>query len=79
MAVRPDPSASIKRGSCPETMMVGVSVTVPFCDVDLGEKALHGRIFELAGTFRPRLTRPESDRFLAEGHRQGLRCIGGRG
>lgn len=52
--------------------MVGVSVTVTFCDVDLGEKTLHGRLFELLGTLRPSLTRPESDRFLAEGHGQGL-------
>ncbi|MDA8301067.1 MAG: GNAT family N-acetyltransferase [Actinomycetota bacterium] len=52
-----------------------MSVTVTFRDVDLGDKASHGRLFELLGALRPHLTRAESDRFLEEGNRQGLRCV----
>jgi GNAT superfamily N-acetyltransferase len=56
--------------------MVGVTTSVTLHDVDLGDTATHGsQLFELLGTLRPGLTRLESDRLLAEGSRQGLRCL----
>ncbi len=54
-------------------------MTVAVGDVDLSDAASHGRLFELLRTLRPCLTRPESDRFLAEGSRQGLRCVAALG
>lgn len=55
--------------------MADVVIAATLHDVDLSDVTTYGRLFELLGSLRPRLTRPESDRFLAEGHRQGLRCI----
>ena len=56
--------------------MVGVTTSVTLRDVDLGDTATHGsQLFELLRTLRPGLTHLESDRFLAEGPRQGLRGV----
>lgn len=55
--------------------MADVVIAATLHDIELSEASTYGRLFELLGTLRPRLTRPESDRFLAEGHRQGLRCV----
>lgn len=58
-----------------KTMIVGVAVTVTFSELDLGDVARYDRLFELLQILRPPLTRAESDRFLEEGHRQGLRGV----
>jgi GNAT superfamily N-acetyltransferase len=55
--------------------MAGVAISVTLRDVGLGEVTVYGELFEMLRTLRPRLTRAESDRFLAEGHSQGLRCV----
>lgn len=50
-------------------------VPVTISDLDLGDPAAHGGLYELLHDLRPRLTRAGSDRFLEEGHRQGLLCV----